>query len=277
MNILDDAKKIINSAQDFFRSDDDKGTAMNIKNKIRDFTKTLIYTSADKWTWDSLEVNNRTLTNLTSLGDVKKFNADRNIFVNHLDALDDETKSKITLLFAKCYRYISTDKDQRYGYTPIKKKGGKDEMQFLTSTQTMKFKPMATTFCYEVFINFGGKFSGTNIANGEITKEKIDEYCEGIISANEVLLLWDDVFTEEEKSRAIVTGPNHLSEAILVAQMEDIDKMLDTGIDSFNVTVEESVQVTIKEPPPKNQSKISMNLNRNKGVRQQQEVNADLT
>ena len=258
---LKNVKKIIDSAQDFFRLDDDKGTAMNIKNKIRDFTKTLIYTSADKWTWDSLEVNNRTLTNLTSLGDVKKFNADRNIFVNHLDALDDETKSKITLLFAKCYRYISTDKDQRYGYTPIKKKGGKDEIQFLTSTQTMKFKPMATTFCYEVFINFGGKFSGTNIANGEITKEKIDEYCEGIISANEVLLLWDDVFTEEEKSRAIVTGPNHLSEAILVAQMEDIDKMLDTGIDSFNVTVEESVQVTIKEPPPKNQSKISMNLN----------------
>lgn len=259
---LKNVKKIIEAAQDFFKSDDEetKKTEMNIKNKIREFTKTLIYTSADKWTWDSSEVNNRSLSKLTTVAEEKAFNADRNIFVNHLDALDDETKSKITLLFAKCYRYISTDKDQKYGYTPIKKKGGENKLQELTSTQIMKFKPMATTFCYEVFINFGGKFSGTNIVTGEITKEKIDEYCDGIISANEVLLLWDDVFEEEQKSRAIVTGPNHLSEAVLVAQMEDIDKILDTAVDSFNAPVEESVQVTIKEPP-KNQSKISMNLN----------------
>lgn len=257
---LKNVKKIIEAAQDFFKSDDEetKKTEMNIKNKIRDFTKTLIYTSADKWTWDSSEVNNRSLSKLTTVAEEKAFNADRNIFVNHLDALDDETKSKITLLFAKCYRYISTEKDQKYGYTPIKKKGG---LQELTPMQTMKFKPMATTFCYEVFINFGGKFSGTNLRTDKITQKEINDYCDGIISANEVLLMLDDVLKkEEEESRAIVTGPNHLSEAILVAQMEDVNKILDTGIDSFNAPVEESVQVTIKEPP-KNQSKISMNLN----------------
>ena len=250
-------KKIIDSAKDFFGSDDDKGTAMNIKNKIRDFTKTLIYTSADKWTWDSPEVNNRSLSKLKTVAETKTFNADRNIFVNHLDALDDETKSKITLLFAKCYRYISTDKDQKYGYTPIKKKGG---LQELTPMQIMKFKPMATTFCYEVFINFGGKFSGTNIKTSGITQE-INDYCEGIISANEVLLLWDDVLEGEEKeSRAIMTGPDHLSEAVLVAQMNDDAKILDTGVDSFNAPVEESVQV--KEPKKsQSQSKISMNIN----------------
>ncbi len=253
---MQNVKKIIDSAQDFFSSDDDKGTAMNIKNKIRDFTKTLIYTSADKWTWDSSEVNNRSLSKLTTVAETQKFNADRNIFVNHLDALDDETKSKITLLFAKCYRYISADKDQKYGYTPIKKKGGENKLQELTSTQIMKFKPMATTFCYEVFINFGGKFSGTNIATSGITQKEINDYCEGIISANEVLLLWDDVLEEEEKeeSRAIVTGPDHLSEAVLVAQMNDDAKILDTGVDSFNTPVGESVK-------EKSQSKISMNLN----------------
>ena len=257
---MQNVKKIIDSAQDFFKSDDEetKKTEMNIKNKIRDFTKTLIYTSADKWTWDSSEVNNRSLSKLTTVTETKAFNADRNIFVNHLDALDDETKSKITLLFAKCYRYISTDKDQKYGYTSIKKKGG---LQELTPMQIMKFKPMATTFCYEVFINFGGKFSGTNLRNDGITYEEIDKYCGAIISANEVLLLWDDVLEGEEKeSRAIMTGPDHLSEAVLVAQMNDDAKILDTGVESFNAPVEESVQVTIKEPP-KNQSKISMNLN----------------
>ena len=252
-------KKIIDSAQDFFKSDDEetKKTEMNIKNKIREFTKTLIYTSADKWTWDSSEVNNRSLSKLKTVAETKTFNADRNIFVNHLDALDDETKSKITLLFAKCYRYISTDKDQKYGYTPIKKKGG---LQELTPMQIMKFKPMATTFCYEVFISFGGKFSGTNIATSGITQKEINDYCEGIISANEVLLLWDDVLEEEDKTRAIITGPDHLSEAVLVAQMNDDAKILDTGVDSFNAPVEESVQVTIKEPK-KSQSKISMNIN----------------
>jgi hypothetical protein len=260
---LKNVKKIIDKAQDFFKSDDEdkKKTEMNIKNKIRDFTKTLIYTSADKWTWDSPEVSNRSLSKFTTVAEEKAFNADRNIFVNHLDALDDETKSKITLLFAKCYRYISSTeiKDKKYGYTPIKKKGG---LQELTPMQIMKFKPMATTFCYEVFINFGGKFSGTNLRNDGITYEEIDEYCDGIISANEVLLLWDDVLEGEEKeSRAIMTGPDHLSEAVLVAQMEDVNKILDTAVDSFNAPVEESVQVTIKVPPPKNQSKTSMNIN----------------
>jgi hypothetical protein len=253
-------KKIIDKAKDFFRSDDEetKKTEMNIKNKIRDFTKTLIYTSADKWTWDSPEVNNRSLSKLTTVAETKTFNADRNIFVNHLDALDDETKSKITLLFAKCYRYISTEKDQKYGYTPIKKKGGENKIQELTPMQIMKFKPMATTFCYEVFINFGGKFSGTNIKTSGITQE-INDYCEGIISANEVLLLWDDVLEGEEKeSRAIMTGPDHLSEAVLVAQMNDDAKILDTGVDSFNAPVEESVQV---KEPKKSQSKMSMNIN----------------
>jgi hypothetical protein len=260
---MQNVKKIIDSARDFFRSDDEetKKTEMNIKNKIREFTKTLIYASADKWTWDSLEVNNRTLSKLTTVAETKTFNADRNIFVNHLDALDDETKSKITLLFAKCYRYISTDKDQKYGYTPIKKKGGENKLQELTPMQIMKFKPMATTFCYEVFINFGGKFSGTNIKTSGITQKEINDYCEGIISANEVLLLWDDVLEGEEKeSRAIMTGPDHLSEAVLVAQMNDDAKILDTGVDSFNTPVGEPVQVTIKEPK-KSQSKMSMNIN----------------
>ena len=125
----------------------------------------------------------------------------------------------------------------------------------------MKFKPMATTFCYEVFINFGGKFSRTNIVTGEITKEKIDEYCNGIILANEVLLLWDDVFEEEEeKSRAIVTGPNHLSEAILVAQMEDIDQILDTGIESFKNPAIEFKLKTSTEPKTSAKSKTSTEL-----------------
>jgi hypothetical protein len=263
-------KKIIDSAQDFFKSDDEetKKTEMNIKNKIRDFTKTLIYTSADKWTWDSSEVNNRSLSKLTTVTETKAFNADRNIFVNHLDALDDETKSKITLLFAKCYRYISTDKDQKYGYTLIKKKGGENKLQELTSTQIMKFKPMATTFCYEVFINFGGKFSGTNLRNDGITHEEIDKYCGAIISANEVLLLWDDVLTKEDEAtkKEIEDNQieNHLSETALVAQMEDPVKILDTGIDSFDTPIEESAKESVQETPtkpPRNQSKISMNLN----------------
>jgi hypothetical protein len=261
---IENIRKLIESANKFFLTSGDG--IMEINKKIRDFTKTLIYTSADKWTWDSPEVSNRSLSKLTNnVNETQAFNADRNIFVIHLNALDDETKSKITLLFAKCYIYINDPNPaNHYVYTPIKKKGGENVTQDLTTTQLMKFKPMATTFCYEVFINFGGKFSGTNLRNGGITHREIDEYCGAIISANEVLLLWDDVLTKEDEATEEEIEDkkieNHLSEAALVVQMNDPVKILDTGIDSFDTPVGESVEITVTKPP-RNQSKFSMNLN----------------
>jgi hypothetical protein len=249
--------KIINSTQDFFKPED-IGKPFDIKNKIRDFTKTLIYNAADKWSWDSPEVSNRSLSKLTNILEIKNFNADRNIFVNHLNELDNTAKSKMTLLFVKIYNYIQKNEKNPANFVYTSTKKGVQSLTPLTQMQFDKFKPMATTFCYEVFINFGGNISGT-----EITPAKINEYCDAIINANELLLLWDDVLKDENAGKTLTTkdkGQNHLSERVLVAQMNDTGRRLDTAVESFNEFAPDS------EPAPtssssRKQSKFSMSFN----------------
>lgn len=245
--------KIINSTQDFFKPED-IGKSFNIKNKIRDFTKTLIYNAADNWTWDSPEVSNRSLSKLTNMSEIKDFNADRNIFVNHLNELDNATKSKMTLLFAKIYNYIQTNKTTPANFVYTSTKKGVQSLTPLTQMQFDKFKPMATTFCYEVFINFGGNISGT-----EIKPAKINEYCDAIISANELLLLWDDVLKDENAVKTL--GENHLSESVLVAQMNETGRRLDSAVESFNeFAPDREISIPSVKPSGK-QSKFSMSFN----------------
>lgn len=106
---IKNVEKIVSAANDLFAMTSEK-TRMTLKDKIAEFTKTLIYSAANKWTWNSSEVSSRALSKLTNYGETQAFNADRNVFIYHLDALDDVFKQKITNLFAKCYRYISMGK-----------------------------------------------------------------------------------------------------------------------------------------------------------------------
>ena len=77
------------------------------------------------------------------------------LFINHLNSLDDDIKSQITLIFARCYDFIEKNNDHNQFQNTI----GKSATKPLTPPQFQKFKPMATTFCYEVFINLGGKYN----------------------------------------------------------------------------------------------------------------------
>ena len=263
---IKNADKIIDSAQDFFKAPKGDGV-MNITIKIREFTKTLIYVAAQNWTWDSVEVSNRSLSRLQNMGEFQAFNSDRNIFVNHIDALDNESKSKITLLFAKCYKCMI---EPSTVFVLNTKKTTKIESRqiTLTKTQSIKFKPMATTFCYEIFINFGvnfelkddrtnpGKITIDEINPGKITIDEINTYCDTIIVANDVISLWGDVLAEEHAEKTTgPTGLNHLSEEILVAQMEDSAKVLDKAIETFDTN--EPVE-TAAAKKAKKQSTVSM-------------------
>lgn len=260
---IKNADKIIDSAQDFFKAPKGDGV-MNITIKIREFTKTLIYVAAQNWTWNSVEVSNRSLSRLQNMDEFKAFNSDRNIFVNHIDALDNERKSKITWLFAKCYKCMI---EPSTVFVLNTKKTTKIESRqiTLTPTQSIKFKPMATTFCYEIFINLGGNFELKDARTnpGKITIAEINTYCYTIIVANDVILLWDDVLAEEHAEKLPLTGPSHLSEQILVAQMEDSEKVLDKAIETFDTnepveTAAATVTKLTKLIKSKKQSTVSM-------------------
>jgi len=250
-------KKIVESAKDLFLIESEKAK-MNLKDKIAEFTKTLIYSSANKWTWDSPEVSNRALSKLTNYGETKDFNADRNIFLYNLDSLDDEFKQKITNLFAKCYLYISKGTYDKFTTGEIKN----NKPVSLTSYQFQKYKVMTETFCYEVFLNFGTFGKGD-----DATPEKVLEYSESIISANELLVMWDDITNEETKYKEeLAKGPNHLDESVLLKQMNEIDIVLDNKIESFEKSeedkaLEETTQTTPPKQTVKKQSKISMTFN----------------
>jgi hypothetical protein len=249
-------EKMIASAKYFFS--DDGGGEMKINKEIREFTKELIYVAAANWTWDSPEVSTRKLVNLTSMDDQRVFNADRNIFINHLNSLDDDIKSQITLIFARCYDFIEKNNDHKQFQNTIKK--GKDKTEttvILTDSQFQKFKPMATTFCYEVFLNLGGKY---NIPRETITKGKIDEYCDRIlaVSALTSLLNRDNISEIADKrieKEELVA--NHISEGILVRQMTQPDN---GGIESFSqerIFSAEEIGASSLPSPPSSSAKTS--------------------
>ena len=246
-------QKTIASAQYFFSNDG--GGELKINKEIREFTKELIYVAAANWTWDSPDVSTRKLVNLTSMLEQQRFNADRNIFINHLNSLDDDIKSQITLIFARCYDFIEKNNDHKQFQNTIKK--GKDKTEttvILTDSQFQKFKPMATTFCYEVFLNLGGKYNiPTERTTETITKVKIDEYCDRIITVNALTsLLNRDNISEiaDKKIEEEELVANHISEGILVRQMTQPDN---GGIESFSqehaFSAEEIGASSLPSPP----------------------------
>ena len=252
-------EKMIASAQHFFIDD---GGELKINKEIREFTKELIYVAAANWSWDSSEVSTRKLTILESMKERQAFNADRNIFINHLNSLDDDVKSQITLIFARCYDFIESHPDKPEHYQNTIKKG-KDKIEttaILTEPQFQKFKPMATTFCYEVFINLGGKYNIPKERTDKITKKQIDDYCNRIIAGNALtLLLKTDNISESEETEVNKTDliENHTSETVLVQQMNEPDN---GGINSFSqerVFSAEEIGASSLPPPPLTSAKTS--------------------
>ena len=254
---LENLRKIIESASYFFESKNNDGK-MNINGLISDVAKTLIYAAANQWTWNSTEVSSRILSQFTIMRETRAYNADRNIFLNNLDSLDDKFKFKITLLFARCYDFIQKNNDRTKFQNTIKKSKGKTETTILTEPQFQKFKSMATCFCYEVFINFG-KFkiedapadksaasSSKSVAEHEITHTNIDEFCDRIVAADALISMSmiDDVSKEHV--------PSHLSEETLVAQMNESTGKLDDKVDDFEKEIKEEIT-----PPPAAASALS--------------------
>lgn len=241
-------QKTIDSAQHFFI--DDGGGELKINKEIREFTKELIYVAAANWTWDSPEVSTRKLGNLTSMRETQAFNADRNIFINHLNSLDDDIKSQITLIFARCYDFIEQNND----HTQFQNTIGKSATQPLTPPQFHKFKPMATTFCYEVFINLGGKYNIPKERTTEtITKRQIDGYCDRILAVSALTSLLDLNNISASENTKIVQDKlvaNHTSEIVLVDQMTQPDN---GGIESFSqeriFSAEEIGASSLPSPP----------------------------
>ena len=228
--------KIITSAEDLFKSDKDNGV-MNLKNRIVEFTKTLIYNAANTWSWDSPNVSSRALSTLTNYAQTREFNADRNIFLYNLDALDDDYKQRILLIFAKYHQYIVGHPTDGFIINTFKKKEKVEEP--LSGPQLKKFRVMAETFCYEVFFNFGA------YGNRDASQTQVFEYSKEIVLANEVLTEWDEITNEE-----------NAYENLLVKQMNEIGGKLDNKIESFDVS-EEDAPAT-KTPKP---SKFFMNYN----------------
>ena len=174
----------------------------------------------------------------------------RNIFINHLNSLDDDIKSQITLIFARCYDFIEKNND----HTQFQNTIGKSATQPLTPPQFHKFKPMATTFCYEVFINLGGKYNIPKERTTEtITKRQIDGYCDRIlaVSALTSLLNLNNISesAETEVKKTHLTA-NHTSETVLVEQMTQPDN---GGIESFSqeriFSAEEIGASSLPSPP----------------------------
>lgn len=179
---IENLSKIISNAQTFFVGEGGDGM-MNIKKYIAKFSKTLIYNAAVKWTWDSTEVSNRSLLRLNdNMNETVKFNADRNIFLYNLDSIDVEHKQEIVHLFARCFNYIWNNKYNNTKFVT--------ETSPVTLLQFNKFKIMATSFCYEVFYNFGA----FGINNGfDYSPVKILEYCNYIIIANALVNEWSQI------------------------------------------------------------------------------------
>ncbi len=169
----------------------------------------------------------------------------RNIFLNNLDSLDDDFKYKITLLFATCYQMI-VKSDTKFVTAAAKKSKDKlPQLTELTKSQINKFKPMATCFCYEVFINFG-KFkipdapSGKSAALSGITHDQIDSFCDRIVAAYALVSM----------SISTKLVPSHLSEETLVAQMNESTVKLDDKVDDFDKEIKEEETDTATAPPP---------------------------
>lgn len=131
----------------------------------------------------------------------------------------------------------------------------------MTDYQFQKYKVMAETFCYEVFLNFGtfGKDAGA-------TPEIVMAYSDSIIAANDLLILWDDITNEEYTYKKELLCPNHLDESVLVKQMNEIGGALDDKVESFTQAEPESTQAEPKSTqkkatPLKKQSSFSMTFN----------------
>jgi hypothetical protein len=185
-------------------------------------------------------VSSRALSTLTNYAQTKEFNADRNIFLYNLDALDDDYKQNILLIFAKYHKYIVEHPVDGFIINTFKKKEKVEEP--LSGPQLKKFRVMAETFCYEVFFNFGafGAF-GTKDAS----QTQVFEYSKEIVLANEVLTEWDEITNEE-----------NAYENLLVKQMNEIDGKLDNKIESFDVSEEAPATTQTQKP-----SKFFMNYN----------------
>lgn len=220
-------EKILVSAKKMFENNESGEGLINAKQHLQEFTKTLVYNSAKKWTWDSIEVSNRSLSKLNNMTETVKFNADRNIFLYNIDAINDDHKQQIVNLFAKCYLYIlKNTTDPNKFKIKIFKSLTITSVKPPTQHQFNKFKIMATSFCYEVFYNFGG-FCGIEEENNPL---QILEYCENIIAANSVVAMWEYIKTAEamEPVSLINKLSDQIGEPLLFKEMNEFDSTTGT-------------------------------------------------
>jgi len=177
----------------------------SIQKNTNDFTKSLIYKSADGWNWDSGSLSRRDIPQLTNISDTKNYGSDRNIFLYNIGDIDNILKQQIVYLFKEYYDFIlsksevivPTNINKYFIQTKIVK--GVNQRQTFGDMQFTKFKAVGLSFCVEVLISLGG--NGVNIDSvKQFTPKQIIDTIDSFLSKGPELnaLITDNIVVQED-------------------------------------------------------------------------------
>lgn len=177
----------------------------SIQKNTNDFTKSLIYKSADSWNWDSGSLSRRDIPKLTNITDTKNYGSDRNIFLYNINDIDNILKQQIVYLFKGYYDFIlsksevivPTNINKYFIQTKIVK--GVNQTQTFGDMQFTKFKAVGLSFCVEVLISLGG--NGVNIDSvKQFTPKQIIDTIDSFLSKGPELnaLIRDNIVVQED-------------------------------------------------------------------------------
>jgi hypothetical protein len=172
---------------------------------LNNLKKTLIYTSAANWDWNTGSITRRDLATLTVNTETKNYGTDRNIFLYNIDNIDDIIKQKIVFLFknyyefilSKCEVIVPTNINTYFIQTKLVK-GVKENITF-GDVQFTKFKAVSLSFCAEIMISLGG--NGVNLGSvKQLNPKQILDIIDSFLSKDDSYnqLLHDNAIVQED-------------------------------------------------------------------------------